>query len=239
MGPLRQSNFRPPTVQGEPATTGGTPAQLCTFRPAPASPITARRPQPPAARTRQRREGTQLSQPHGRAPKGRMKSNLPFGSGGPGRIASPAHLPHVSALSRPGTRPGIRPVMQHPRQEDRDSGAGFLLPFGRRRSLLGHPVPPGACAPLTIGLPRRPKAARTRAGFPCSARVRRGRGRVPSLPRGPRCLPRSGGIPGRRAPPSNGRSLSSRCCIPSQGVAMTRHQRGFTGVHPSRPFPCL
>ena len=66
------------------------------------------------------------------------------------------------------------------------NGAGFLLPFGRRPSLLGHPVPPRGSAPLTIGLPRYP--ARTRAGFPCSARVRRGWGRVPSLPRGLRCL---------------------------------------------------
>jgi hypothetical protein len=30
-------------------------------------------------------------------------------------------------------------------------------------------------------------APRTLTGFPCSARVRRGRGRVPSLPRGQRC----------------------------------------------------
>jgi hypothetical protein len=66
-------------------------------------------------------------------------------------------------------------------------GAGFLLPFGRRPSLLGHPVPPGDSAPLTIGLPHRQQAARTRAGFPCSARVRCGRDRVPSVPRGRRC----------------------------------------------------
>jgi len=51
------------------------------------------------------------------------------------------------------------------------AGAGFLLPFGRRHSLLGHPVPPGASAPLAIGLPPRHLAARTRAGFPCSARM--------------------------------------------------------------------
>jgi hypothetical protein len=65
-------------------------------------------------------------------------------------------------------------------------GAGFLLPFGRRHSLLGHPVPPGDSAPLAIGLPRRPQAARTRAGFPCSARVRHDRDRVLSVPRGRR-----------------------------------------------------
>jgi hypothetical protein len=65
-------------------------------------------------------------------------------------------------------------------------GAGFLLPFGCRHSLLGHPVPPRDSAPLTIGLPRQP--ARTRAGFPCSARARCGWGWAPSIPRGRRCL---------------------------------------------------
>jgi len=30
----------------------------------------------------------------------------------------------------------------------------FLPPFGHRHSLLGHPVPPGDSAPLTVGLPR-------------------------------------------------------------------------------------
>jgi hypothetical protein len=38
-------------------------------------------------------------------------------------------------------------------------GTGFLLPFGRRHLLLGHPVPPRASAPLTIGLPRRKGSA--------------------------------------------------------------------------------
>ena len=129
--------------------------------------------------------------------------------------------------------------MQHPRQENRDNDAGFLLPFGHRRSLRGHPVPPGDSAPLAIGLPRRLAAARTRAGVPCSARVRHGWGRVPSLPRGLRCLPRPGAIPGRHMPPHNGRSLSPRYGIPSRGVPITGHQQGFTGVHPSQPFPRL
>ena len=75
-----------------------------------------------------------------------------------------------------------------PAGEPGKTARGFLLPFGRRHSLLGHPVPPGDSAPLTIGLPHRQQAARTRAGFPCSARVRRGRGRAPSVPRGRRCL---------------------------------------------------
>ena len=45
-----------------------------------------------------------------------------------------------------------------------------------------------------------------------AARVRHGWGRAPSLPRGLRCLPRPGAIPGRRTPPHSGRSLSPRYC---------------------------
>jgi hypothetical protein len=55
--------------------------------------------------------------------------------------------------------------------------------------------------------PTAPHPARTRAGFPCSARVRHGWGRVPSLPRGLRCLSRPVNLPDRRMPPSSGRSL--------------------------------
>jgi hypothetical protein len=37
--------------------------------------------------------------------------------------------------------------------------------------------------------------------------------------------------------PFNGRSLSPRYRNPSRDVFLTRHQQGFTGIHPSRPFP--
>ena len=67
----------------------------------------------------------------------------------------------------------------------------------------GHPVPPGASAPLTICLPPRHLAARTRAGFPCSARVRPGWLRVPSVPRGGG-VHTTGVLPGRRLPLLNG-----------------------------------
>jgi hypothetical protein len=50
---------------------------------------------------------------------------------------------HVSSLSRPGTRPGIRPVIRDGRLEGATILSRFPLPFGRRRSLLGHPVPAG------------------------------------------------------------------------------------------------
>lgn len=55
------------------------------------------------------------------------------------------------------------------------------MPFGRRHPLLGHPVPPRASAPLTIGLPGLP--ARTPTGFPRSTHARHDRGGPPSTPR--------------------------------------------------------
>jgi len=116
------------------------------------------------------------------------------------------------------------------------TGAGFLLPFGRRHWLLGHPVPPGACAPLAIGLPRRQQAARTRAGFPCSARMRHGWGRVPSLPRGRRCHHGHGVPPGRRLPPRNGWSLSPRCSNPSRDVF---NNGASARVHWHSPLPAF
>jgi hypothetical protein len=71
-------------------------------------------------------------------------ANLPFGSGVLVRIASKAHLPHVSALSRPGTRPGIRPVIHPPPAEEPGTTALVsccLSAAGLR--FLRHPVPPG------------------------------------------------------------------------------------------------
>src|SRR6266481_4846355 len=91
--------------------------------------------------------------------------------------------------------------------------------------------------PLTIGLPRYP--ARTRAGFPCFARVRHGWGRVPSLPRGLRCLHgQLISLTAARRLPAAG-PYSPRYSIPPRDVTVTRHHQGFTGVHPSQPFPHL
>ena len=66
--------------------------------------------------------------------------------------SSKGHPAHVSSLSGPGTRPGMRPVIRR-----RPSGGTgphahvFLLPFGRRRWLLGRPVPARASALLPTG----------------------------------------------------------------------------------------
>jgi len=56
---------------------------------------------------------------------------------------------------------------------------GFLSPFGHRHLLLGHPVPAGNSALLTVGLPG---STRTLTGFPRSARTRFGRGGCPLYP---------------------------------------------------------
>ena len=66
----------------------------------------------------------------------------------------------------------------------RSCAVAFLLPFGRRHLLHGHPFPPWNSAPFAVGLPGAGQFSRTIAGFPRSARVSRGRIRVSSLPRG-------------------------------------------------------
>ncbi len=83
------------------------------------------------------REGHVLGSVHHRV------SNLSFGSGDLGdRITSQAHLSTSAPLSRPGTGPGIQPVIQQRRPGGAIQGcAGFLSAFARRHSLLGHPVP--------------------------------------------------------------------------------------------------
>ena len=94
-----------------------------------------------------------------------VMSNLSFGSGGLDCSSSKAHLPHVGLLSQPGTRPGIRPVIRGDRRRGRSSSRVFLSPFGHRHSLLGHPVPPGAPAPLTVGRPRHHRHHGPERGF--------------------------------------------------------------------------
>jgi hypothetical protein len=84
----------------------------------------------------------------------------------------------------------------------RRDGAGFLLPFGGRHWLLGASCPARGFRP-SYDRPTAPQAARTRTGFPCSARVRPGWLRVPSVPRGGGART-TGILPGRRLPLLNG-----------------------------------
>ena len=108
---------------------------------------------------------------------------------------SPAH---VSALSGPATRAGIRPVIPDGQRRGRPCRLGFLPPFGHRRSLLGHPVPAGGSAPLTVGLPG---IAWTPTGFPRSAHPSSDRIGRPLHPETQRCSHDRSDLSGRRSPP--------------------------------------
>ncbi len=125
--------------------------------------------------------------------------------------------------------------MQRPRRRTGHDGAGFLLPFGRRHWLLEASCPARGFRP-SYDRPTAPQAARTRAGFPCSARVRPGWLKAPSVPRGRRCPhgryssrppPAASQRPAPAAPDDN----------PPRDASLTRHQRGFTVIHLTPAFP--
>jgi hypothetical protein len=106
--------------------------------------------------------------------------------------------------------------------------------------LLGHPVPPRNWALLAVGLPAHPRVHRTLVGFPCSPRMRHGWGWVASIPRERRCPH------GQDRSLTAARRIAAACpCLPGittrPGESLfTRHQQGFTVIHPmpSLPFAC-
>ena len=162
-------------------------------------------------------------------------SNLSFGSGGLDCSSSKAHLPHVSLLSQPGTMawyPASYPGTAAWRSGLSVPVSCCLSAAGLR--FLGILFPPRNSALLTVGLPA--LAHRTLTGFPCSARVRCGRGRASSIPRGRRCP--HGRVCSTTAACriTAARPLSPRCCIPAREVMLTRHHQGFPV---SRPVPSL
>ena len=79
----------------------------------------------------------------------------------------------ASAPSSPGTMSRNRPVIRDGQRRGQSSCPGFLLPFGGRHSLLGHPIPArGLGLPYgrltgqrrTTGLPRSPRTSCDRDG---------------------------------------------------------------------------
>jgi hypothetical protein len=113
---------------------------------------------------------------------------------------------------------------------------GFLLPFGRRHSLLGSSCSRPGAGPSSRSA-YRARCARTRTGFPRSAPARYDRGGCPLYPGD------GGALPARcRARPSPAASQrpvpAPRTCIPPAGLRFTRHQRGFTRfTRPACPSP--
>ena len=165
---------------------------------------------------------------------------MPLSPGGSRTWSPKAHLP-TSARFRAPHPAGIRPVIRDGQRRSQPPRLAFLPPFGHRHSLLGHPCWPGSYAPLTIGPPAaRSCDGRTLTRFPCSTRVRCDWGWLSSLPRGRRCPHGHKSIFGRRLPPLNGRPLPPCATTRHQGVRLTRHQQGFTGIQPmpSLPLTC-
>ena len=102
-------------------------------------------------------------------------------------MASTAHLPTSARFRVREPGPVSGQLYKAP-----GGGAGHAALLSRCLSaagirFLGILSRPGIPPPLTVGLPRRQQTTRTRTGFPCSARVRPGWLRVPSLPRGRWC----------------------------------------------------
>ena len=108
-----------------------------------------------------------------------------------GHLFSTGSPDRVSALSRPGTRPGIRPVMRNDRLEDAANlsrlPAAFRLPaFASRSSDARRGVGPS----LRSAYRTRPNGrARTSTGLPRSARASYGRGGSPLYPEDDGALP--------------------------------------------------
>ena len=119
----------------------------------------------------------------------------------------------------------------------RPSCPGFPLPFGCRRSLLGHPVPAEELGP-PCGRLTGPRV-RTSTGLPRSARMSCDRGGCPLYPGD------GGALPGQVDSLTGAcRSTAASRCTPApashlSGLRLTRHQRGFTQfTRPTVPLAC-
>ena len=125
--------------------------------------------------------------------------------------------------------------MREPPAEEPARRPGFLLPFGRRPSLLGS-----SCARWGVQ-PSSRSAYRLAFGSPdpigvVVLRMSKTRpGRAPSLLRGRWCVPDRRLSSGRHLPLSSGQPLRPRSNFPPAGVTFTKRHRGFTHVRPSPP----
>ena len=167
----------------------------------------------------------------------RHVSNLPFGS------ALPAiRLHRLTCPCQHAFAPGHQGPVSGQLCETASGGAGPLVrfPVAFRPPAFASwaSCPAEDFGLLTIGLPPTPEARRTPTGFPRSARVRHGWGGCPLYPEAA-VFTRPRSILDRRLPPSIGRSLPPGAAIRPEDVQLTRHQQGFTGIHPpSLPLAC-
>jgi len=102
---------------------------------------------------------------------------------------------------------------------------GFLLPFGHRRSLLGHPIPAEGLGPPHGRLTGH--VDRTSTGLPRSARTSNDREGCPLYPGDDGAHPGQRTVLSRRLPHLNGTSLHPAPTLHLTGLHITRHQRRF------------
>ena len=164
-----------------------------------------------------------------------VASNLSVGWGVIVIFSCWAHLTASARFHGRAHRPGIRPVIPRRQLENWSSAHGFPLPFGHRHSLLGHPLPAGGWALLTVGLPN--PRVRTPTGFPRSARTSSDRVGCPPDPGDNGAHPdrgdyRPGACRFATAIPA------PRPTLHHAGLRITRHQRGFKQfARPVFPWP--
>ena len=160
-----------------------------------------------------------------------LASNLSSGSGASVISLLTGSPDRVSALSRPRTRPGIRPVIRNDRLEEAAIlsrfPAAFRLPAFASRSSHSRR---GIGSPH--GRPTGPTRGRTQTGLPRSARTSCDRGGCPLYPEDSGAHP--DGSPPRPAPAASQRqSLNPATTSHHARLRFTRHQQGFNHVHPS------
>ena len=102
-----------------------------------------------------------------------------------------------------------------------------------RHSLLGHPVPLKELALPYGRVTGHTEVWSDLVGVSTFRTSKMRPGWVPSLPRGRRCSPGRVASSGRASAASQRPVLGPRWSVPSAGLHVTRHHRGFTVVHPS------
>jgi hypothetical protein len=113
---------------------------------------------------------------------------------------------------------------------------GFPLPFGCRRSLLGHPIPAEELGPPCGRLTGQDVPARTSTGLPRSARVSYDRGGCPLYPDDGGAHPGLSRVLSRRLPLPSGQSFTPLQHPILRGCASRGINEGSSNS-PVRPFP--
>jgi hypothetical protein len=165
--------------------------------------------------------------------------NLSVGSGLVVIVSAQAHLTRVSPLSQPGTRPGIRPVIQGSWWRTRRAVLVSRCLSAAGISFSGHPSPARGARPSSRPAYRTPHGAGPRRGFHVPhLRATTGLGAL-STP-GTAVLSRPDAVPGQRLPHHNGLSLHPAATSHRAEPLFTRHQRRFTRfTRPVCPSPVI